>query len=487
MYKEKLLDIIENKNVRVALISIKAELTTESEIETFKAEENYNPDIFLTLLKHEDAKIRKNDAIIMGLLREENFKDELIAAYKSDATLFNKSAYLKAIKNYAYQEDAKDLIERKEELESGKFEEKDLKHIAQELSVLREMFPEKREKHIFVNPSQPVMLILTTKKEASERLVCEVKKMQEVQEVQKMFLGVMFKTAKIKELSQIRTYKEILFPLNGLKPVGKNEIVKNIVHGNLLALLNILHESSKSPFGFRITSSRLDDAKIAKEIEALSKGRLRNAPSDYEIEIKIIENKDEQMISFLKLYTFKDMRFSYRKNVVSASIHPVNAAIVMDMVEDYLVDNGQILDPFCGVGTMLIERNQKKLARYNYGIDVFSQAIQGARENADASEVDINFINRNYFDFRHEYFFDEIITNMPRFEKEASDSFYRDFFLKSEEVLKDKGLIIMYSNEKNLVKKYMRINHNFKLIREFLFNEKEGYSVYVIMKLTEEG
>ena len=109
----------------------------------------------------------------------------------------------------------------------------------------------------------------------------------------------------------------------------------------------------------------------------------------------------------------------HRKNAVAVSIHPATAAMLVALAEPYLKENAQILDPFCGVGTMLIERDIRVLAREKYGIDIFGEAIRGARENASYAGEKINFINRDYFDFTHAYLFDEIITNMPVRERKS--------------------------------------------------------------------
>ena len=41
-----------------------------------------------------------------------------------------------------------------------------------------------------------------------------------------------------------------------------------------------------------------------------------------------------------------------------------------------------MLDPFCGTATLLIERYRRKKAAHLYGVDIFGEAIEGARENA---------------------------------------------------------------------------------------------------------
>ena len=40
------------------------------------------------------------------------------------------------------------------------------------------------------------------------------------------------------------------------------------------------------------------------------------------------------------------------------------------LAKPYLKEDAAVLDPFCGVGTMLIERNKVLPARSLYGIDI---------------------------------------------------------------------------------------------------------------------
>ena len=62
---------------------------------------------------------------------------------------------------------------------------------------------------------------------------------------------------------------------------------------------------------------------------------------------------------------------------------------------------------------MLIERDRLVPAREMYGIDIFGEAIVKARENTQAAGTRVWYINRDFFDFTHDYKFDEIITDMP--------------------------------------------------------------------------
>ena len=165
------------------------------------------------------------------------------------------------------------------------------------------------------------------------------------------------------------------------------------------------------------------------------------------------------------------------------SIHPANAAMLVYLARPYLKENAQILDPCCGVGTMLIERDILVPAREKYGIDIFGEAIEKARENATLAGEQIHFIHRDYFDFKHEYKFDEIITNMPvkgKKTKEEMDAFYAAFFEKSKSLLTKDGIIIMYSNEVGFVKKQLRLNPCYRLLQEYCIRKKDSYYLFII-------
>jgi 23S rRNA G2445 N2-methylase RlmL len=302
-------------------------------------------------------------------------------------------------------------------------------------------------------------------------------------DIKSIFCGVAATITDFEIVKKLRVYKELLIPLNGMKPTNKSDILEALMKGNLMELLVTLHKKSDEPFYFRLTAKDLDVATLGSKLEAMSGGRLINSTSDYEIEIKLISGAEGRVIAFLKLHTLNDYRFNYRIHHVAASIHPSEASVIAELSKDYLTKNAVVLDSFAGVGTMLIERNRLVKAKFMYAIDTFGKAVDGGRANAKAARADINYINKDYFDFSHEHLFDEIITNFPRFrEREEADAFYGRFFAKTGEILKESGVVIMCSDEKNLVKKYLRLNENYKLLREFTFNEKEGQYVFIIKK-----
>ena len=122
------------------------------------------------------------------------------------------------------------------------------------------------------------------------------------------------------------------------------------------------------------------------------------------------QNKQEQYSVYLILHTIADSRFSYRRNAIATSMHPVKAAEVVSIASEYLADDADVLDPFCGTATLLIERYRKRKAAHLYGVDIFGEAIDGARENASLANVPSYFINKDFVEFSHSYTFDEVLS-----------------------------------------------------------------------------
>ncbi len=93
------------------------------------------------------------------------------------------------------------------------------------------------------------------------------------------------------------------------------------------------------------------------------------------------------------------------------------------------------MDAFCGTGTLLMERMYALAVRTAYGTDTFGEAVKGARENAAIAHMNINFVQRDFMNFTHEYPFDEIWADMPargNRTKEEQDELYQSFFIHAK-------------------------------------------------------
>lgn len=130
-----------------------------------------------------------------------------------------------------------------------------------------------------------------------------------------------------------------------------------------------------------------------------------------------------------------------------------------------------------------------------YGLDIQEEAVIKARKNLKAAEgaqhafhrsFMINYINRDFFTFKHEYLFDEIITNMPfqigRKTAQEIRDIYASFFPAARKVLKEDGIIIMYSHDAEYVKR-LSVPNGFSVVKSFEVSKREGTYVYVLRRI----
>lgn len=490
MVKELYQNIIRNQDVRKNLIEIKKLIKdpVNKKALLYLLGEDFN--IFINLLSSEDAKTRKNAALILGELEREQLVCFLFDAYEKEEQLFVKTSYLNAISHYDYKDYIEKLKDRLKVLSSLPAEDTSIKHIREEISVLQDMILkiEVPKKHKFAGFYNPQEVILTVNPGHRELTSSQIKGHQIVEHP----LGLKLKTKDIKSILPVRTYQEVLFPLDITEMgIESSKLGEKLAESNLLSLLESCHKEA-SPFYFRIhlkndmtlEKRSLFVKRLAAELEEKTDRKLRNSVSNYEIELRLIENANGNYHSYLKLYTLEDQRFSYRKNTVAASINPVTAATIAQLAKKYLKEDAQVLDPFCGVGTMLVERNRAVKGRVFYGIDFYGDALKKAKENTEKEEMQIYYIQRDFFDFHHDYLFDEIITNMPAVQgsqtKGDIERLYGRFFKKAKELLENHGIMVLYSGEKDLIKKNLRIEKNMKLRQEFLIDKREETFVFVI-------
>lgn len=489
-------DIIKNlekdMDTRKMLIELKALLKEEKNKYALLYQLGNDVSLITNLLSHEDAKVRKNAALILGQFNHSDCLQKLYEAYEKETQLFVKSSYLSAIKEMDYHEILPKLRNRLEEIKSIIPEESNKKHFDEERKLLTELVLaiDGMKKHTFCGWNVPSRLILLTNR--NYQFITE----EQLQDYNpKIFnAGVVADVDNLEHVMSIRTVQDVLFQLEDIKSCEKDprKAAEKIAKSSLLTFLEKRHKE-KAPFYFRIElKSKMDlskkssfTKKMAGELERLSKQNLINSTSCYEVEIRFIENKEGNLNILIKLYTIPDTRFSYRKQAAPVSIQPVNAALLVALSKDYLKEDAQVLDPFCGVGTMLIERHKLVKANTMYGIDIFGKTIEMARENTENARCIVHYINRDFFDFQHEYLFDEIITNMPsvrgqKGEDEIAD-LYQKFFAKADKHLNESGIIIMYSHNKEFVKKYNN-KSKFKIVEEFEISMKEGTYLFILQR-----
>lgn len=504
-------ELIDRKNVRQNLSALRQKLkeSDPAQRRELAARIAGCEDLFWSFLADSDAKTRRNAALLFGDLCYAPAIPRLCEAYGREETLFVRSAYPEALAGYpadllcgALASDS--FQARLEQLEAavlagtvdGEALGENRKHVEEELRALRRLMArwEGIPRHTFVMPGGDCRVLLVANRlhrEVVRRLAENVLGRKGKAELHP--LGVRVQTDDIEALFQIRAFRELLF----LNPGAGSALVPNDpakaaaqLAGWLADLCKSCHEGAER-FYFRVecrSAMTLEQRssftrRLGAELEKCSAGVLVNSPGDYEVELRLVMNREGLFFPCVKFAALPDHRFDYRRNAISASIHPSTAALIMELARPYLKDGAQLLDPFCGVGTMLIERAAAVHAGDMYATDIFGDAIVYGRENARLAGADIHFIHRDFSDFRHEYPFDEIITNMPtrgKKTREELDRLYALFFARASELLKRGAVILMYTNETGFVKKQLRLHREFVLMQETLMQEKGEYYLLVI-------
>ncbi len=509
MLEEKYRRLIGRVELRETLSSLRSDIKEPLHRQELKRLAGDGEALFF-LLSEKDAKTRKNAALLFGELPLMTAAEPLVDAYRSEETLFVKSAYLISLRKLRADGHSDFFRERLQKLKSEEVPADARKHIDEEIKELTALLFEREGggKHVFTGFAKPHTFLLTTNREQREVTRNEMQSIPDTtgRRADLHPLGVAVVSKELLPFVNLRTYRELLFPVKTKSAITEQPLkaAELLWESGIYAFLQECH-NGRDTFAFRLDVKRqaapsgrpaeesaLSERekadvtfvkKLAGELERISGWVLFNDPKNYELEIRLIKTKSGDYAAFLKLFTIPVKRFSYRKNTIAQSIHPAAAAMMMQLAKPYLKERAQILDPCCGVGTMLIERDLCVPAGDKYGIDVFGEAIEKARENASLAGERIHFIRRDFLDFRHDYKFDEIVSNLPtgaRRTRAETDEFYRCFFEKAKSLLKSDGIMILYTNEEGIVKKRLRLMPEYRLLQEFLIRKKDNFHLYII-------
>lgn len=486
--------ILEQQDVRQNLSKIRKELKEVGNHVSLLYLMAGAEDKLTALLQSEDAKTRKNAALLMGDLGRQEFMEPLYEAYIAEKQKFVKSSYLTAMKSLDYRAHLDALKERLKILDSSLVAEEDEKHVMEEMRELTALIVmmEGVVRHRFKGFDETYDIILLTNRNFTDLTRAELISCDPGAKTKLVGAGVRARVTNLNWIKEIRTWQELLFIIKGMQtcPMDTAAAAKIITDSELLAFLEKSH-IGKTPYYFRLefkSKRPLDERsafvkKLSGQIERQSGRKLINTTSDYEVEIRLIENKEGNCNLLVKLYTLQDERFAYRREVMPTSIRPVNAALTVALAKAYLKPDAQVIDPFCGVGTMLIERHKAVLSNTSYGLDIQEEAIEKAKANTEAAHQIVHYINRDFFRFTHDYLFDELITNMPfaigKTTEEEVCELYRRFFGTVRNYLKEDATIILYSHNREDVRELVRKNQ-FVLEKEYEVSKREGTYVFVL-------
>ena len=453
-------------------------------------------------LQHSDAKVRKNACGIIGEIGDAEYLEALYNAYAAEDQLFVRSSYALAIGNCGGEADGERLKKILEDLNLKEINEedktslmKDEKHINEEKLALKRAIAKlcPPESHVFKGFENPVPMVLTAMNDQFQVTAQDLK--DKGINATLVSDGILIEEKDINKVYSCRTFYELLLPLHSCKNLqfDYKEISAAILKADIVKFLNQCHEGEvTTPFFYRVEFKTMNYSKersafvknLSTELDEASKGYLRNSTSSYEVEIRVVEVKHRCSV-FIKLFTVKDNRFAYREQKVPASINPVTSAIVMKAIGKWLKPNAKVIDPFCGVGTMLIERAKSKEFGALTGVDIYNAAITAAEVNSKLANVKIKLITEDILEFSTSEVFDELITNMPFASRAGANDFDRDLYKKFinrlPKFIKPGGMAFLYTVERNLLQESLRGNNQLQLMDEIKF-ESGGLTphVYVI-------
>ncbi|NCB99670.1 MAG: methyltransferase domain-containing protein [Clostridia bacterium] len=494
MIKKICEEIYAGINVRENLIELNQMIKDEGFLDSFLDEYYENEAKFKELLDSEDSKIRKNIVKLLGRVADPELKDDIFRHYQAETTQFLKSDYLSALASFDYKEYLPELKKRWYELG----EQERTKHSVEELKQLKLLIwkVEPPKRHTFDGYDMENKVLLIVSRGHEDTVLEEVKKIPDTTG-KVMPGGCMVSTKRLEEVSRIRLFQAILFDFcpSMIPSYEGTAIGEKIIQAGIVEYIQKRHKEI-SPFLFRVEVKGVKDIaqknRIAKDLskylEEHSKGMLVNEPSFYELEIRVIVGKSGSRV-FLKLTCMPDTRFAYRKYATSTSMQPTKAALMMHYIQPYLRADSNILDPFCGTGTLLIERAKIMDFRSIYGLDISGQAVQAAWENSQRADVMLHLVQRSFNDFTHEYAFDEILTDMPRRSdnrpQKQIEYLYHILFNKSHELLAPKGILVVYSEDKRMMESELEEASWAKLLNKYPMGRDDASWIYVIEN-TEE-
>lgn len=427
----------------------------------------------------EDPKVRKNSAIVLGELKKNQSVEHLINAIKKEKIKWVKLSMILALGAIGGKQ-AIDFLSSYQpiaETEEQKVLSKALDHSLKLESNWQ--FLQRLPKPILLELWTFNGLESVLEQEVKEKLLCTAKRDRNN--------VVVIETNNVYSLFSLRTFTEIIIPIININMNTseveeiKAKIIYSLYTNNMVDKFLSLHKGDESNIRYRLEVRgnhikhhirRSIIKEVTQSIKTFSP-LLINSPSNYDIEIRIIIEKNNLRILW-KPFTILDSRFNYRVQDVPSAINPVVAAGIMKFVKAKLSPHHRMIDPFCGSGTILIERALIEGCKELVGIDISQKAIEAARQNVRVSGIkNIKLINddmRNILKHEHEKF-NEIITNMPfgirTGTHETNVNLYRDFFNMIQCILEKKGIIVLYTQEINLTTDLFQTSNNLKLLNVY--------------------
>ena len=233
MLRDAYKNIVDGIDVKENLLQVKEDLKSAERGSRAKdalllmMKDDYS--VFYELLQNDDPKIRKNSAIVLGVLGNPESVDALYEAYKKEDVMYNMASYVEAIRKTDYTKYKAELKERFETLKKTPISAENKKHVLDEMKQLKNIFG--TGKLEFIGYDKVNECILTTNRNFKNITTDALKGIPH----KEFTAGVIVKTDKLKQVLPIRTYEEILFVPDKVKTVTPDPVsaAKELVDGGI--------------------------------------------------------------------------------------------------------------------------------------------------------------------------------------------------------------------------------------------------------------
>ncbi len=423
------------------------------------------------LLSDLDPKIRKNAAIILGNTSDAAHVEKLRARLTEETVPWVKASVILALGAIGGSE-ARAAVEgyNPENGEEQQAVEKALAKLAPALAPIPfpTVLPQAQTVEVWVAPG----LEKTLQGELQEKVgLASAMAREGVLEVATDQLGRL--------ASVIRTAREILVPI-GSASAGRNPDVVSVVSGLLArpsGLKGVFDSYGQPSHGinYRLeVRGNIKHAQRRRVIQQLAAwiGRnsthFRNNPHGYHMEFRVIVRRTNIQLLW-KPYSPPVDRFGYRVADVPASIDPTIAAGIVRLLPK-MNEFDRVLDPFCGSGTLLIERAFGGKYEELVGVDISKDAIRAAKTNAAAAGIPVRLIHTDILKATELNPFDLLISNMPFGHRVGSHQhnveLYERFFSQMGSLAKPGAVVALFTQEIELTRKLYQQTPKLTLLHE---------------------
>lgn len=418
-----------------------------------------------TYLANDDAKVRKNAAVLLGALGEAAAVPALVQALEREGQQFVRPSLILALGALGGKQ-ARQAIQTLPEPQ-GAHAQAESEAIQKALSRLA---PQKALH--FTGLTQPTPVLLVPVSGLFDSLADEAAQLGITLDKQGTYART--QCADLDTLFAMRCFQEALLPIAS-DIAYTPEAVYGAVQPFYQALC-AMHSGSTFATRLELRNAKgINRRSFASRFFALADAeQFHNSPSSYDIEIRVVGSGNRVQV-YGKLHTYTDERFAYRQGSVAASIHPAAAAAALRCHHKLLQPSARVLDPFCGSGTMLVERHMLGETAALHGVDISRPACAIARRNAKTARIAaMPVYNRDIVGFQADEPYDEIISNMPFGNRVGNHSdnevLYRKFVMQANSLLRDGGLMLLITTEKKLLKQCVRQNSSLHIADETSFS-----------------